>query len=175
MKPTLRRVYVIIKSERILFTPTSPQDLDTVLAMEQEEDNSRFVFNWPRQQHLDAMEDPSFLHLAIKGMDGSQLLGYMILYGIESQDKAIEFKRMVIGPKGKGYGREAVRLLKELAFEVLGCHRLWLDVFEDNAPAISLYYDEGFVKEGILRDCKWSPEGFRSMLVMSVLEHEFKS
>ena len=163
---------MIIKSDRIQFTLTIPEDLDAVLAMEQDDYNSQFVFSWTRQQHLDTIENPSCLHLAIR--DAEDLLGYMILSGIGSRDRAIEFKRMVIGPKGKGYGRESVRLLKKLAFEVLGCHRLWLDVFDDNAPAISLYYDEGFVKEGLLRDCKWSPQGFRSMLVMSMLEYEYK-
>ena len=162
----------MLKSDRIQFTPTKPEDLDAVLTMEQDEYNSRFVFSWSRQQHLDAIKDPENLHLAIRSLDGD-LLGYMILDGVGTKDKALEFKRMVIGTKGKGYGREAVRLLKKLAFEVLNCHRLWLDVYDDNIPAIDLYYDEGFVKEGLLRDCKWTPEGYRSMLVMSVLKHEY--
>lgn len=161
-----------IKSDRIQFAPTQAQDLDAIMAMEQDEYNSRFVFTWSKQQHLDAIANPVILHMALKTLDG-KLIGYMILDGIGTVDRAIDFKRMVIAEKGKGYGREAVRLLKKLAFEELGCHRLWLDVYDDNIPAITLYLDEGFTKEGLMRDCKWSENGFRSMLVMSILEHEY--
>lgn len=163
---------MLVRSEKMRFDYTMPDDLDAVLAMEADEYNSRYVFSWSREKHQEAIDSPHYLHLALRG-DGDGLLGYMILFRTEPPDNIIEFMRLVIGPKGKGYGREAIRLLKKLTFEVLKCHRLWLDVYEDNSSAIKLYLDEGFVQEGLLRECKWSPSGYRSMLIMSMLEDEY--
>jgi len=143
------------------------------MALEQDTYNSQFVFCWTRQEHLQAMAAPSCLHIVIKNRN-QQLVGYMILEGVGSQDQSLEFKRLVIGPKGQGYGRETIRLLKKLAFEVLNIHRLWLDVYQDNTPAINLYLSEGFIREGLLRECKKSAQGYRSMVVMSMLEPEYR-
>jgi len=161
---------MLLSSNRIRFTTTRPEDLDRVLALERDQYNSRYVFRWSREQHQGAMDAIDFLHITIKTSAG--IIGYMILH-TDSINRVVEFKRLVIGPKGQGYGREAVELLKQLAFEKLNCHRLWLDVYTDNVPAISLYLDLGFVQEGLLRDCQTTAHGYRSMLVMSMLEYEY--
>ena len=57
---------------------------------------------------------------------------------------------------------------------MLKYHRLWLDVYTDNEIAINLYRSEGFVQEGILRECKKSGDEYRSMVIMSMLEREYK-
>lgn len=161
-----------IKTERIYFAFTRPEDVDFVMTLEQDSYNKRFVFSWTRQEHLAAIADPNRLHLVIRDLE-DQPVGYMILAGADSADRSLEFMRMVIVPKGRGYGRQAVRLLKLLAFKNLNFHRLWLDVYEDNLPAIKLYLDEGFVQEGLLRECKRSDQGYRSMILMSMLEQEY--
>jgi diamine N-acetyltransferase len=82
--------------------------------------------------------------------------------------------RIVVNDRGKGYGRAAVRAIKRHAFETLSAHRLWLDVKEQNAWARAVYEKDGFRNEGTLRACLKGPEGFESLLVMSVLEHEYR-
>ncbi|MTI96471.1 MAG: GNAT family N-acetyltransferase [Firmicutes bacterium] len=156
---------------RAVKTPAS--DLNTVLTMERDNYNSRFVYSWSREEHLNAINHDNFLHLTIMHANEDLVLGYLILGGLTSPDKALELMRVVIDVKGKGYGRKTLRLVKKFCFESLNYHRLWLDVFEDNAPALKLYSSEGFVREGLLRECKRSPQGYRSMVIMSILEREY--
>lgn len=63
--------------------------------------------------------------------------------------------------------------MKQICFEILGFHRLWLDVYDDNERAIKLYESEGFVKEGILRDNIRTESGYRSQRIYSMLENEY--
>ena len=71
--------------------------------------------------------------------------------GILRHFQSLEFRRIVITDKGKGYGRESLRLIKKMAFEELSAHRLWLDVKDHNLRARHVYEAEGFMVEGVLR------------------------
>ena len=94
--------------------------------------------------------------------------------GLKNPNHKIELKRLIITDKGKGYGKETLRLIKSLTFGQLGAHRLWLDVRSNNPRAKHVYESEGFVVEGILRESVYSDGQYLSLSVMSVLENEFK-
>ena len=124
---------------------------------------------------MELLKDEDCLHLSIRRLDNDKLVGHLILLGVQSPHKVLEFRRITIDEKGYGFGREAVQLLKKLCFEKLGFHRLWLDVYDDNTRAIQLYESEGFTKEGTLRECILTENGFRSQRIYSMLENEYKS
>lgn len=94
--------------------------------------------------------------------------------GLAEANQSIEFRRIVITEKGRGYGREALRRVKSMAFGELKAHRLWLDVKEHNFRARHVYESEGFVVEGKLRECLKSEDGYESLVVMSILRDEYK-
>jgi diamine N-acetyltransferase len=96
------------------------------------------------------------------------------LADLQGEHRSIEFMRIVVTEKGQGYGRAAVRAIKRHAFETLSAHRLWLDVKEQNTRARAVYAKEGFRYEGTLRECRQGPDGFESLVVMSVLEHKYR-
>lgn len=54
--------------------------------------------------------------------------------------------------RGRGYGKEALKLTIEFGFEELNFHRIQLTVLEYNEPAIKLYEKLGFKREGIYRE-----------------------
>ncbi len=148
-------------------------DLDYILRAEQSADNSRYVTVWTREQHLDAFTSKDLAHLIIETVDDGSRVGYVILAGLEDVNQNIEFRRIVVTTKNKGYGTEALRLVKKMAFEELGAHRLWLDVKEHNTPARHVYEREGFVVEGTMRECVKAEAGFESLVLMSMLETEY--
>jgi RimJ/RimL family protein N-acetyltransferase len=80
---------------------------------------------------------------------------------------------MVVGAKGRGTGRATLRVVKKVAFDDLGAHRLWLDVKKRNERARALYAGEGFVVEGELREAVRVADGFETLVVMSMLQSEF--
>jgi len=54
-------------------------------------------------------------------------------------------------------------------------HRLWLDVKSKNARARHLYQSEGFVEEGVMRECLLEDGHFESLVLMSMLRQEFEA
>src|SRR5215217_4673914 len=62
---------------------------------------------------------------------------------------------ITIGDKecwGRGYGREAVKLLLDYVFRVRNLRRVWLEVNAANERAIRAYIACGFVEEGRMRE-----------------------
>jgi RimJ/RimL family protein N-acetyltransferase len=152
---------------------TTDADLDLVEGAESDPDTSPFIVPWPRHRHALALGDPDIAH-RIAEDEAQNPVGFVILGGLTNPDSSIEFRRIVAVRKGKGYGRSIVRAVKELAFNELRAHRLWLDVKAHNARARALYKSEGFSEEGLLRECIRGPVGFESLVVMALLRHELR-
>ncbi len=152
---------------------TDSADIDRIIEFEKL--NKTFVHQYSKTRHESLLNEKDCLHLSVKRTADNELLGHLIAFGLDDITKILEFRRIVINKKGKGYGREAISLLKKLCFEVLGFHRLWLDVYDDNTRAIALYESQGFVLEGTLRDNIKSKTGFRSQRIYSMLENEYKA
>jgi diamine N-acetyltransferase len=157
----------------IRLRPTTDADLDFVVKAESDPDTRPFILPWPRHRHALALADPDIAH-RIAEDEAQSSVGFVILGGLTNAHASIEFRRIVVVRKGKGYGRAIVRAVRELAFDELQAHRLWLDVKAHNARARALYKSEGFSEEGLLRECIRGPAGFESLVVMSLLHHELR-
>jgi diamine N-acetyltransferase len=158
---------------RVRLRPTMSSDLEFVLSLEQDPENLPYITPWERTQHEAAIRFPDFRHFIVEGGEGLEAVGFVILIGCKSRHQSLELKRMVVRSKGQGFGRAAVRMVKKVAFDDLGAHRLWLDVKMKNTRAKALYDGEGFVQEGLLRESVRIEEGFESLYVMSMLAPEF--
>ena len=153
--------------------PTAEDDLDFVLAAERHPDNVPFVGQWTREQHTGAVEGPDAAHFIVEA--AGQRVGFVIVLGLENQDRSLLIQRLVITDKGRGYGRASLTEIVRLSFEQWGAHRLGLDVVGHNPRARHLYRSVGFVEEGTLRECYYYPEEgvFHSSVIMSMLDREY--
>jgi diamine N-acetyltransferase len=107
--------------------------------------------------------------------ENGEIDAFAILRGLRSEHRAIELKRIVVGTPDLGIGR---RLLSEVARRVFGehrAHRLFLDVFVNNARARHVYESFGFQKEGIMRDAIYRDGEWHSLVLMSLLEDEYRA
>lgn len=166
---------ILSKSDKIILRYTETKDLDFVLKAERKEENAQYIGQWTREQHINSLSDNDILHLIVEDVNTNNTVGYLILAGRENVNRNIEFRRIVISEKGLGFGSETLRLIKKIAFEKLGAHRLWLDVRLKNEKAQSVYKSEGFKEEGILRECVLYKDEYESLIVMSILEKEYFS
>jgi diamine N-acetyltransferase len=157
----------------IRLRPTMLSDLDFVISVEQDEGNRPFITPWERMQHEGAVRFPDFRHFIVETGADYASSGFVILQGCRNPHRSVELKRLVLQPKGQGYGRACVKLLMQMAFRDLGAHRFWLDVKSLNQRALALYRSEGFVEEGRLRESVKTDDGFDSLVVMSMLEAEY--
>ncbi|MCO7127072.1 GNAT family N-acetyltransferase [Sporolactobacillus shoreicorticis] len=161
-----------LKGALIRLVPTEEADLTFVKSVERAVENAQFVGDWTVAEHQAALTDHDKLHFTVRD-GGNVRVGYIILAGVASSDHNINLLRIAVTQKGKGYGTEVLFLLKRLCFEGLGAHRLWLDVVDDNGRARHVYQKAGFVQEGVLRECMRYSDRYKSLIVMSLLEHEY--
>lgn len=160
---------------QVRLRPTMLSDLDFVVSVEQDPANLPFITPWERTQHEGAIRFPDCRHFIIEAGPAYASTGFVILQGCRNPHHSVELKRIVLQQKGHGLGRTCVRLLTRMAFEDLGAHRFWLDVKSRNARALALYRSEGFVEEGRLRESVLTPEGYDSLIVMSLLKTEYEA
>jgi len=85
---------------------------------------------------------------------------------------------IIIGEKdawGKGYGKEAGRLLLDHAFSRLGFHRISVGVVALNERALKFWEGLGFKREGVERDGYYCDNEYSDFIMMSILEDEYKA
>ncbi|NJN29118.1 MAG: GNAT family N-acetyltransferase [Synechococcales cyanobacterium RM1_1_8] len=151
--------------------PTTTDDLDFVIATENDPVNRRFVVPWSREQHEIALQDKNLQHWIVQG---DRPTGYIILAGLNSPDQSIEMRRIVITEKGQGLGRRAIKLTTGHVFDQLKAHRFWTEVKQFDLRTQHLYKSLGFIEEGRLRDCSKGPEGFETMVLLAMLQPEYE-
>jgi len=164
---------VIIKqSDRIRLRQATIQDLDYIMDTEHAEENAKFVIPWPREEHQKLLNTDNTKHWIVETTDGKPV-GFVIVSGLQNPYQEIEFMRIIMADKGKGYGRETLKLLKSWAFEDRKAHRAWLDVKDYNDRARNLYKSEGFVEEGRIRECIKTGDKYESLIILAMLEREY--
>lgn len=161
------------KSDSIILKNTSEEDLDFVVNSERKPENAQYVDQWAKERHKDALCNEDILHLTVEDKNNNEPVGYLIMAGLINPNHNIELKRLVISSKGRGFGRETLKLVKKLAFKKLKAHRLWLDLRYKNQRAQRLYKSEGFIEEGTLRECVLYNGNYESLIIMSILESEY--
>ncbi|TCJ03573.1 GNAT family N-acetyltransferase [Cytobacillus praedii] len=74
---------------------------------------------------------------------------------------------------GKGYAKEALKLLLDFAFQEMNLHRVSLKVFSFNEKAINLYAKIGFKHEGVSRHSLFRNGHWHDIFHMGILQSEF--
>ena len=106
-------------------------------------------------------------------------LGLAGTFRIEDKGQKLEVKitsddaGRIIGRKGQGYGREALKLLIKWTFELKIFHRIWIDCKEYNSVALHLYESLGFVREGLLREILLTNDVYENLVVLGMLDREY--
>ena len=114
-------------------------------------------------------------HFAIETDD--KVIGVCDLFHFDETAHTCELG-IIIGDKGywgKGYGREAIRLLLLYAFQYRNQHKVWLRVNANNVRAMSAYGACGFVEEGRQRSHVWSDGHYIDLVLMGVLRDDWNS
>jgi RimJ/RimL family protein N-acetyltransferase len=76
---------------------------------------------------------------------------------------------------GRGYGRDALRLLADYGFRMQNFRKLWLTVHGSNERAIRSYRAVGFVEEGRLREQVWSGGRYEDIVTMGLFRSDFST
>jgi [ribosomal protein S5]-alanine N-acetyltransferase len=93
---------------------------------------------------------------------------------VNSEQHSAEYSvgLFVAALRGQGLGREITRLVLAWAFDVLGVHRVELQVLASNSRAINCYLACGFRQEGVRREAELYPDGWKDFIMMGILRSE---
>ncbi len=129
------------------------------------------------QAHFDEQSregDHDGMSFAIEA-DG-KCIGSCLLFHVDQTARNCELG-IGIGDKdywGRGYGRDAVRVLLDYAFRLRNFHKVWLRVNGVNERAIRAYRACGFVEEARLRQQTWGEGQYVDEVHMGILRSEWE-
>ena len=130
----------------ITIDDTRQDEIPAIVAMESHEDAAEFVTQFPAERHKRDLRDPGVVYKSIYD-ERCVLIGFIILV-LDPDGSSIELRRIVVKPKGKGYGQRAMALIDHICRDEIGRHRIWLDVFEFNPRAMRAYELSGYRQFG---------------------------
>jgi diamine N-acetyltransferase len=156
----------------MLLRPATPGDLPRIIDLERMPESRRFVGQWSEERHRATLASPDARYF-VSETESGELQAFAILRGLAESSRSIELKRIVVATPERGLGRRILEELMRSAFHEFGAHRLFLDVFEDNARARHLYQSLGFVYEGTLREAALRDGEYCTLRLMSVLDREY--
>jgi len=121
--------------------------------------------------------DASLFRFVIRTIGDDTIIGFCGLSDIEWSNGVAWLGIGISDPEhwGKGYGREAVRLLLRFGFHELNLHRIALGVFSYNDRAIELYRTLGFVHEGTERESIHRGGARYDMLIFGMLRGDWEA
>ena len=161
-------------SHTLSFREARKEDLIKVIQLEQDPANKSFIYPYDMDRHLQVLEREDEFNIIVERISDQKIIGYMILAFTEKESKSMEFRRLVVGDKGKGYGRQFIQWAKNFAFATKDMSRFWIEVYSENLRAYSLYEKTGFVHEGTKRNTSLEDGKWKSQHIMSILRPEYE-
>ena len=181
MHPRPTRPRPRLTGQRVVLRPIVARDAEAMYASLDDEETMRLTGTTARYD-LDAVKShcaglearTDRVDLAITDPSDGAWLGEVVLMDIDPDHRSAGFRIALAAERlaGRGYGREAARLILAWGFDQLGLHRVGLEVFAFNARAIHVYEALGFRHEGRLREVLWQDGAWHDALVMGLLEGE---
>ncbi len=171
---------------RVYLSPISLEDAETYTAWLNDLETTRYLTLSQAQvslegerEHLPGLARRHNYAIVERGADPEgredRLLGNCGIMDIEESNRAAEVG-IFIGDKesrGKGLGTEALRLLCDYAFNVLGLRSLMLRVYAYNERAIASYRKTGFKEIGRRRKAHFYAGAYHDVVLMDLLAEDF--
>ena len=167
----------------ICLRPITDEDTPLVVKWRNNEAvRSRFIYREPftAEGHTkwlrNYVDTGKVIQTIVCELEGGRPLGSVFLRDVDRTHSKAEYG-IFLGEddaRGRGIGTAAAKLMLRYAFEEAGLHRVYLRVLADNVPAIRSYEKAGFVKEAYLRESVFLDGVYRDVILMSVLEEEWR-
>lgn len=154
-KPTL-------DGDRVVLRPVTADDVPALLPLFRDPETARLTGGHGLHRYDEARlrewygsraDRDDRLDLAVVERASGAVVGEVVLHEWDPPNESSSFRiALVPAATRRGLGTEATRLLLRYGFEVLGLHRIALEVFTTNPRARRAYEKAGFVVEGVLRE-----------------------
>ena len=163
---------ILIEGRRLRLRRATLDDLNYIMKLQFAPENLKFIVPHDKNFQLEvAKSDGSEkMNIIVEEIATAEPIGYFL---IQIDEFEIEWRHIIIGKKGVGYGREGFRLLMKWSFEVKKFHRAWLDCKDYNTVALNLYESCGMIREGVMRETLLTDGVYENLVVLGILDREY--
>ena len=164
---------ILIEGRRLRLRRANSSDLNYIMTLQYSPENLKFIVPFGEDYHREIINSDASkkMDVIIEEIETGIAAGYFMLREIDSP--CLEYTHVIIGRKGLGYGREALKLLLKWTFEFKNYHRVWIDCKDYNTIALNLYESSGFVREGNLREYLLTNGVYENLIVLGMLDREY--
>ena len=111
---------------------------------------------------------------AVTELVSGELAGEALLWGIDLHNRSAHLGISLLPAwRGRGLGRDTVRVLCRYGFSIRGMHRLQMETLTDNHAMITVAESLGFTREGTIRGGSWVNGEWADDVVFGMLDTEF--
>nr|WP_221898818.1 GNAT family N-acetyltransferase [Robiginitalea sp. SC105] len=166
-----------MQGENIRLRALEPEDLEFLYVLENDPEVweiSGTLTPYSRKvlrQYLDGAHRDIYeakqLRLAICRQD-HRCIGLIDLFDFDPKHQRAGLGIVIsdAGARNRGYGGEAIRLVCEYAFRVLGLHQVYAGVGAGNPASLQVFKKAGFLESGVRKDWIRTAGGFQDEIFL---------
>jgi diamine N-acetyltransferase len=176
---------VTLHGENIYLRALEPEDLEFVYAIENDESiweisntitpYSKFLIRqYLENAHQDIYEAKQ-LRLAICKKENSTAIGLIDLFDFDVRNKRAGVGIIIQNEidRSSGFGKEALKLVIDYAFEHLQVHQLYANIGTENKASLALFTTFGFEKIGVKKDWNFVGNAFQDEAIFQLIKNKF--
>lgn len=176
--PDYFREQVTLTTPNLRLEPLGPQHFDGAWAALQDEESRRLTgthAEFTPEQIREWLASRADAHdradWAIIRLTDDAYVGEVVLNDLDPHNESMGFRISLSGQGlfGKGYGSEATKAVVDYGLQVVGLHRISLEVVDFNTRAQRVYEKVGFHSEGLLRDAWYWDGEWSDVVVMAIV------
>lgn len=172
----------MLSGEKIKLRALEPEDIDLLMAWENNTENwylsgtvqpySRAVLKNYLEHARQDIYHAGQLRLVVEVNETQQAVGTIDVFDFDAFHQRAGIGILIGNAihRGKGYGKEALQLLTEYAFQYLGLRQLYCNVLAQNKSSLKLFKSAGFVQSGIKKAWIRRGEEFEDELFLQLIK-----
>jgi len=167
----------MLVGNNVSLTEIRVSDKDKLLAWQNHADLARCLAPYRPIHHgmfnewFGSIDRGGGILFAIRHVSDDSIIGTINFQTINSIVRSSELSIKIGDPfyRGRGYGKEALQLAVNYAWQDMNLVRLTLSVHHDNNVAYNTYKSVGFVEEGRLRKAAYLLGTWKDLIIMGLL------
>lgn len=164
---------ITLKGINIFLRALEPEDLEFVYAIENDENiwevsntitpYSKFLIRQYLENAQQDIYEAKQLRLALCKKGNSEAFGLIDLFDFDAKNKRAGVGIIIQdeADRNNGFGKEALGLVIDYAFEQLQLHQLYANIGTENKASVALFTTFGFKKSGVKRDWNCTNNAFQ--------------